>query len=339
MEVTLDGERLTAAEIAAAARGVRRPSPRPRPLGRGRSRQARRSCSTSFERSSRRRPKAASRFAEAMRLLAGANVSGDGVADAAAATGRASSPVRGWPTTLDGLRRPEALARVDPGDELKATLRPYQQVGVRWLHLLSHARPRRLPGRRHGPRQDDAGAGAAAGAEERARWPNGGRACSSRRRRSSRTGRRRSSASRRACGRSSRIRRRCRPPSCRRSIADSWRTSTSSSRATDRCCALPALVEDAVATGRARRGAGDQESRRQADARGQAARRARADRADRHAGREPARRPLVDLRLHQPGPARLQRRSSRASPSASPSDRTIRTGRCASWCGRTSCAG
>jgi non-specific serine/threonine protein kinase len=29
------------------------------------------------------------------------------------------------------------LARVDPGDALKTKLRPYQQVGVRWLHLLS----------------------------------------------------------------------------------------------------------------------------------------------------------------------------------------------------------
>ena len=26
---------------------------------------------------------------------------------------------------------------MDPGDELKGKLRPYQQVGVRWLHLLT----------------------------------------------------------------------------------------------------------------------------------------------------------------------------------------------------------
>ena len=32
-------------------------------------------------------------------------------------------------------------------------------------------------------------------------------------------------------------------------------------------------------------------------------------------------------------------RSSRASPSVSRRDRRIRTGRCASWCGRTSCGG
>lgn len=38
---------------------------------------------------------------------------------------------------LKGLRSPEELAKLDPGRELRGTLRPYQQVGVRWLHLLS----------------------------------------------------------------------------------------------------------------------------------------------------------------------------------------------------------
>ncbi|MBI2833976.1 MAG: DEAD/DEAH box helicase [Acidobacteria bacterium] len=38
---------------------------------------------------------------------------------------------------LEGLRHPDAIARIDPGDALKTTLRPYQQAGVRWLHLLS----------------------------------------------------------------------------------------------------------------------------------------------------------------------------------------------------------
>ena len=43
-----------------------------------------------------------------------------------------------WLTkTLAGLRDPNQLAQLDPGDALKATLRPYQQVGVRWLHLLA----------------------------------------------------------------------------------------------------------------------------------------------------------------------------------------------------------
>ena len=39
--------------------------------------------------------------------------------------------------TLQGLRQPEGLAQVSPGPELKATLRPYQQAGVRWLYLLT----------------------------------------------------------------------------------------------------------------------------------------------------------------------------------------------------------
>ena len=39
--------------------------------------------------------------------------------------------------TLKGLRSPEGLARVDPGAGLNATLRPYQQAGVRWLYLLN----------------------------------------------------------------------------------------------------------------------------------------------------------------------------------------------------------
>jgi SNF2 family DNA or RNA helicase len=36
-----------------------------------------------------------------------------------------------------GNPSPEGLARVDPGNALHATLRPYQQTGVRWLYLLT----------------------------------------------------------------------------------------------------------------------------------------------------------------------------------------------------------
>ncbi|MEO8699499.1 MAG: SNF2-related protein, partial [Kofleriaceae bacterium] len=74
-------------------------------------------------------------FAEAMRLVAGAAIAGPASADA---------PVRprviagAWlAETLAGLRTPAGLADVDPGAALHATLRPYQAVGVRWLHLLS----------------------------------------------------------------------------------------------------------------------------------------------------------------------------------------------------------
>ncbi len=76
-------------------------------------------------------------FAEAMRLLSGANVSQD---DQAASTDPEWSKVVAGPwlaETLKGLRSPEALAKVHPGRELHATLRPYQELGVRWLHLLT----------------------------------------------------------------------------------------------------------------------------------------------------------------------------------------------------------
>ncbi|TFG94987.1 MAG: DEAD/DEAH box helicase, partial [Myxococcales bacterium] len=39
--------------------------------------------------------------------------------------------------TLEELRSPRALDEADPGRELRGTLRPYQKVGVRWLHLVS----------------------------------------------------------------------------------------------------------------------------------------------------------------------------------------------------------
>ncbi|MCR4302874.1 MAG: DEAD/DEAH box helicase [Gallionella sp.] len=76
-------------------------------------------------------------FSEAMRLVAGASLDGDGNAEATDAEW--SQVVAGpWlADTLRGLRAPEGLARVAPGAELKATLRPYQQAGVRWLYLLT----------------------------------------------------------------------------------------------------------------------------------------------------------------------------------------------------------
>jgi non-specific serine/threonine protein kinase len=75
-------------------------------------------------------------FAEALRMLAGARVaSEDEGADADADWSRvAAGP---WlARTLEGLRQPEGLAQVEPGQAFRATLRPYQQVGVRWLYLL-----------------------------------------------------------------------------------------------------------------------------------------------------------------------------------------------------------
>ena len=74
-------------------------------------------------------------FAEAMRLLAGAALSGDDeqplVADWSEVT---AGP---WlAETLKALRSPEGEG-FDPGPALKGTLRTYQKAGVKWLHLLS----------------------------------------------------------------------------------------------------------------------------------------------------------------------------------------------------------
>ena len=74
-------------------------------------------------------------FIEAMRLLAGAAVTGTdqdtGVADWSQVT---AGP---WlAETLKALRAPDG-AGADPGPALKGTLRPYQKAGVHWMHLLS----------------------------------------------------------------------------------------------------------------------------------------------------------------------------------------------------------
>ncbi len=76
-------------------------------------------------------------FGEAMRLLAGADVNAkdQAVAEQADWTQVVAGP---WlAEMLKGLLNPQALAQVEPGEALKGTLRPYQRAGVRWLHLLS----------------------------------------------------------------------------------------------------------------------------------------------------------------------------------------------------------
>jgi superfamily II DNA or RNA helicase len=74
-------------------------------------------------------------FADAMRLLAGTSLD---EADISADANWSQLVAGPWLTeTLQGLRQPEGLAQVSPGAALKTTLRPYQQVGVRWLYLLT----------------------------------------------------------------------------------------------------------------------------------------------------------------------------------------------------------
>ena len=136
MEVTLDGETLTAAEIKellAKSDGLA--------LVRGRwievDRERLDRMLDHFRQVERAAADNGLTFAEAMRMLAGTDAARDEV------TGRTDADwaqvVAGpWLSeTLKGLRSPDGLARVEPGRALNGTLRPYQQVGVRWLYLLS----------------------------------------------------------------------------------------------------------------------------------------------------------------------------------------------------------
>ncbi len=136
MDVTLDGETLTRQELASllsAADGLH--------LVRGRwvevQREALGRIIASFERVERLSRAEGVTFAEAMRLVAGARPGEEAVDPVA---GREWSEVTAGPWLrhlLAGLRSPERLARLDAGPRVRATLRPYQHVGVRWLHLLS----------------------------------------------------------------------------------------------------------------------------------------------------------------------------------------------------------
>ena len=136
LEVTLEGEKLTEAEIKellGKSEGLA--------LVRGRwvEVDAQR-LSRMIEHFSEVERKAADQgisFGEAMRMLAGTNVAADG--DSASGDAEWALVAAGpWlAETLKGLRSPDGLARIDPGPALKGTLRPYQQVGVQWLYLLA----------------------------------------------------------------------------------------------------------------------------------------------------------------------------------------------------------
>jgi non-specific serine/threonine protein kinase len=79
-------------------------------------------------------------FGEAMRLMAGVGISGDTTAGPADVDWSQTIAGPWLAKTLEDLRRPGGLAHVDPGRSLQGTLRPYQQAGVRWLHLLARLR-------------------------------------------------------------------------------------------------------------------------------------------------------------------------------------------------------
>lgn len=136
MEVILDGEKLTAAEIKrllAATRGLE--------LIRGRwvevDGDKLRAMLERFGQAERVAAGGHFTFAQAMRMLAGADPAGE---DSGEADGREWSQITAGPwlrEILDGLRHPDARTGADPGKDLNADLRPYQQAGTRWLHLLS----------------------------------------------------------------------------------------------------------------------------------------------------------------------------------------------------------
>lgn len=137
MEMTLDGETLTAAEIKsllaqtdglAFVRGKWVEVDRERlsrTLGR-------------FETIERRAAKEGLSFGEAMRLVAGASIGGDeagGREDAEWSETVAGPWLAG---TLAELRRTTTGGSgVDPGPSLQGALRVYQRAGLQWLHLLA----------------------------------------------------------------------------------------------------------------------------------------------------------------------------------------------------------
>jgi non-specific serine/threonine protein kinase len=136
VELTLGEERLTAAEIRALLKGADGLQ-----FLRGRWVEVDRAKLSKLLERFRAVEAAASAgglpFAAAMRLVAGVSV--DDEVGVGAAPDPDWSEIAAGPwlaETLRGLRSPEGLARVDPGPSLRATLRPYQQAGVRWLYLL-----------------------------------------------------------------------------------------------------------------------------------------------------------------------------------------------------------
>jgi non-specific serine/threonine protein kinase len=136
MEVTLDGETLTAAEVRellAKSDGLA--------LVRGRwvevDRERLSRMMEYFGQVERTAAESGLSLREGMRMLAGADVAA-GEESAASEADWAQVVAGPWlAETLRGLRSPEGLGRIDPGSALNGTLRPYQQVGVRWLYLLA----------------------------------------------------------------------------------------------------------------------------------------------------------------------------------------------------------
>jgi hypothetical protein len=138
VEVTLEGEPLTADEIAALLAGSDGLA-----MIRGRfvemDRDRLRTTLERFREAERAARREGVSFAEAMRLVSGA----------ASAAGPGDDAAPGWSRTVAGpwleetlraLRDPARIGAVAAPPGLRATLRPYQETGVRWLRLLAGLR-------------------------------------------------------------------------------------------------------------------------------------------------------------------------------------------------------
>src|SRR5262249_45301942 len=136
MEVTLDGETLTESEITsllASSSGLH--------FVRGRWVEVDRDKLAKLIQQFRNAEQTAAdnglSFAYAMRLVAGAESPGGDANDEETLRWSRISAGEWLARTLEDLRHPGNLALATTGKELHTTLRPYQQTGVRWLHLLS----------------------------------------------------------------------------------------------------------------------------------------------------------------------------------------------------------
>jgi superfamily II DNA or RNA helicase len=135
VEVTLDGQTLTPAELKALLASTSGLAPiRGQWVEVDRERLVR--TMHRFQETERLAQEGGLTFAEAMRMLSGADISGG---ERTRIDPDWSRIVAGpWlAAVLKGLRSPDGLANIAPGRELHGQLRPYQQTGVQWLHLLS----------------------------------------------------------------------------------------------------------------------------------------------------------------------------------------------------------
>jgi superfamily II DNA or RNA helicase len=139
MDVTLDGEKLSAAEIKrllAHSDGL--------VLIRGKwvqvDHERLRRTVAKFEAIERRAATDGLSFGEAMRMLAGAGIANDDYGERADIDWSQTVAGSWLAETLAALRRPDGLARVDPAQFVQGKLRPYQLAGVQWLHLLTQLR-------------------------------------------------------------------------------------------------------------------------------------------------------------------------------------------------------